>query len=85
MQLYLDGKTKTEVAIERIQSFAPPERYYGCFSGGKDSVAIHRLAAMAGIPVTAQLNPEWVEWLMGFPNGWLNLTSPGSAGTSRTG
>ena len=23
-----------------------------------------------------QLNPDWVEWLMGFPVGWTSLTSP---------
>jgi hypothetical protein len=22
---------------------------------------------------TGSLNPEWVEWLMGFPSGWTNL------------
>ena len=22
-----------------------------------------------------QLNPDWVEWLMGFPVGWTSLTS----------
>ena len=29
------------------------------------------LAAVAG----GQLNPDWVEWLMGLPAGWTNLTS----------
>ncbi len=23
--------------------------------------------------VTGQLNPTWVEWLMGFPPGWTDL------------
>ena len=23
--------------------------------------------------VTGQLNPKWVEWLMGFPIGWTDL------------
>jgi hypothetical protein len=23
---------------------------------------------------SGSLNPEWVEWLMGFPAGWTNLT-----------
>lgn len=22
---------------------------------------------------SGQLNPQWVEWLMGFPNGWTDL------------
>ena len=29
-----------------------------------------RLAEATGEPVTGQLNPTWVEWLMGFPIGW---------------
>lgn len=24
---------------------------------------------------SGSLNPEWVEWLMGFPAGWTSLTS----------
>lgn len=63
------------------QSGADNEAAHGAMSGDFKAKFCER----AGIPVTAQLNPEWVEWLMGFPNGWLNLTSPGSAGTSRTG
>jgi len=23
-------------------------------------------------PVSGQLNPTWVEWLMGFPEGWTD-------------
>lgn len=29
--------------------------------------------AMGAIPVGGQLNPTWVEWLMGFPLGWTAL------------
>jgi hypothetical protein len=25
--------------------------------------------------VSGQLNPTWVEWLMGFPTGWTDLNS----------
>ena len=25
------------------------------------------------LPTTGQLNPTWVEWLMGFPTGWTDL------------
>jgi hypothetical protein len=25
--------------------------------------------------VTGALNPTWVEWLMGFPNGWTDLAA----------
>tara|TARA_R100001244_G_scaffold20806_1_gene22132 strand:- start:557 stop:958 length:402 start_codon:yes stop_codon:yes gene_type:complete len=26
-------------------------------------------------PITGELNPAWVEWLMGFPAGWTDLNS----------
>ena len=29
--------------------------------------------AMGDIPAGGQLNPTWVEWLMGFPPGWTDL------------
>ena len=32
-----------------------------------------RFAERAGIPVTGQLYPDWVELLMGFPRGWTEL------------
>ena len=32
-----------------------------------------KLCNSLGIPVTGQLNPTWVEWLMGFPSGWTDL------------
>lgn len=27
-------------------------------------------------PASATLNPDWVEWLMGWPVGWTNLSKP---------
>lgn len=74
MQLYLDGRSKIDVAIERIRSFEPPDRYYGCHSGGKDSVVIHRLAAMSGVTVewnyhlTTVDAPEVVQFIKGIPD-----------------
>jgi hypothetical protein len=32
-----------------------------------------KLCESLGIPITGQLNPMWVEWLMGFPIGWSDL------------
>ena len=32
-----------------------------------------KLCAAWGIPTTGQLNPQWVEWLMGYPVGWTDL------------
>ena len=41
-----------------------------------------------GIPLSGQLNPVWVEWLMGYPAGWTDCedsetpSSPRSPNTS---
>ncbi len=42
--------------------------------GTKDTLGA-QIAAMEGMPQasTGQLNPMWVEWLMGFPLGWTDL------------
>ncbi len=44
----LFGKVnKVEQSIERLKAFEPEEGYFLAFSGGKDSIVIERLAAMA--------------------------------------
>lgn len=52
-QLNLWGKTKVEVAIDRLQSFEPKEGYYLAFSGGKDSQCIYHLAKQARVKFDA--------------------------------
>ena len=34
-----------------------------------------KFCEVAQIPTTGQLNPNWVEWLMGFPVGWTDLSA----------
>lgn len=44
----------------------------GGSKGSSPAGAVHGdLAAVAG----GQLNPTWVEWLMGFPTGWTDLNA----------
>lgn len=45
-------------SVMLLQSNAPTDGkpYYGCFSGGKDSIVIKRLAQMAGVPVEWHYN-----------------------------
>lgn len=38
-------------SIETMREHAPPEGYFGCFSGGKDSVLLYHLASIAGVQV----------------------------------
>lgn len=37
-------------------------------------VAVRVVRDMAQSPPTGHLNPGWVEWLMGFPAGWLDTS-----------
>ncbi len=69
MQINLEGKTKEQVAIERLKQYEPPEGYYLAFSGGKDSVCIYNLALMAGVKFDAHYSvtgidpPELVQFI----------------------
>lgn len=60
-QLDFNGLDKVEKAIKRLQLYEPPEGYYLCFSGGKDSVVIKALADMAGVKYDAQYSISSVD------------------------
>ncbi len=78
-QLNIDGKDKVQVAIERLQTFEPPEGYYLAFSGGKDSVVIKALADMAGVKYDAHYNltsvdpPELVQFIKTFDDVQIEI------------
>lgn len=71
-QLNLQGKSKVEVAIDRIKTFEPQGGYYVAFSGGKDSVVIKALCDMAGVRYDAHYNvtsvdpPELVQFVKDY-------------------
>lgn len=73
-QLNIHGKDKVQVAIERIQTFEPPEGYYLAFSGGKDSVTVKALMDMGGVKYDAHYRittvdpPELVRFVKTFPD-----------------
>ena len=60
-QIDLHGKDKVDKAIMRLQAYEPPEGYYLCFSGGKDSVVVKALADMAGVKYDAHYNVTSVD------------------------
>ena len=60
-QLDLYGHDKVEKAIQRLQTYEPPEGYYLCFSGGKDSCVIKALAEMAGVKYDAHYSISSVD------------------------
>lgn len=60
-QLDLYGHDKVDKAIMRLQTYEPPEGYYLCFSGGKDSVVIKALADMAGVKYDAHYSVSSVD------------------------
>ena len=60
-QLDLYGRDKVEKAIMRLQTYEPPEGYYLCFSGGKDSCVIKALADMAGVKYDAHYSVSTVD------------------------
>lgn len=77
-QLNMQGKDKVQVAIERLQTFEPPEGYYLAFSGGKDSVLIKALADMAGVKYDAHYRltsvdpPELVQFIKTFDDVYID-------------
>lgn len=52
---------KVADAIALLKQYEPPEGYYLCFSGGKDSVVIYDLAVKAGVKFDAHHNITTVE------------------------
>ena len=52
---------KVQQAIALLREHEPPEGYYLCFSGGKDSVVIYELAKQAGVKFDAYHNVTTVE------------------------
>lgn len=60
-QLNIYGKTKIEVAIDRIKTFEPANGYYLAFSGGKDSIVVKELMKMSGVKFDSHYNNTTVD------------------------
>lgn len=60
-QLDLNGRDRVDKAIMRLQTYEPPEGYYLCFSGGKDSCVIKALADLAKVKYDAHYSVASVD------------------------
>lgn len=60
-QLNIYGKTKVEVAIDRMKSLEPAKGYWLAFSGGKDSCVLKALADMAGVKYEAHYSVTGID------------------------
>lgn len=74
-QLNFDGKTKTQLAIERLKEYEPTDGYWLAFSGGKDSIVLYDLAVKSSVKFSAHYNlttvdpPELVHFIKDkYPN-----------------
>ncbi len=52
---------KVATAIQRLQSFVPPEGYFLAFSGGKDSQCVYHLCKEAGVKFDAHYSHTTVD------------------------
>jgi DNA (cytosine-5)-methyltransferase 1 len=54
-------------------SISPAKNGYNEAGNSCGLVAIRKRISDEDSQATGQLNPMWVEWLMGFPLGWTDL------------
>lgn len=63
---------KVKNSIERLKEYEPPEGYYVCFSGGKDSIVMYDLVKKSGVKFEVHYNlmtvepPELLEFIKKF-------------------
>ena len=69
------GKNHTGQLANAVRLFpTPTARDYRSPDMNPDSKRFSQKTELPSV-VGGQLNPTWVEWLMGFPNGWTDLSA----------
>ncbi len=74
---YAEGKQSTPPLALAVKMLPTPRAIYGEHPGMKDS---SHLTGVANKGIGGQLNPTWVEWLMGWPLGWTDLNASATDG-----
>jgi hypothetical protein len=65
-----DGRKKPNKLAWAVSLYPTPTVHGDYNRAGASENSGNGLATVAG----GSLNPDWVEWLMGFPPGWTNLS-----------
>jgi phosphoadenosine phosphosulfate reductase len=60
-QINLDGRSKVDESIQRLQEYEPAEGYYLAFSGGKDSIVLYDLAVKSGVKFDAHYSQTGID------------------------
>lgn len=63
----------TPIASDGFRSTLKPSSFNPAKSGS--NLAAQMVALEKPVSDNAALNPDWVEWLMGFPRGWTDVSS----------
>ena len=63
----------TPVASDGFRSTLKPTAFDPKKKDG--NLSAQMIALEQPVSDTAALNPDWVEWLMGFPKGWTDVSS----------
>jgi len=71
---YRNGKLQTDTLGRAVAIWPTPVASGGLDGGSHSRASMKKLLGTPyEVPPTGQLNPTWVEWLMGFPEGWTDL------------
>jgi len=75
-----DGKKHQTSLVDQVRMYPTPtahlskEGAYPAEYTRKTPTLTAEATKADGLPpASGSLNPEWVEWLMGFPEGWTDL------------
>lgn len=71
---YRDGKLQTDTLGRAVVIWPTPVASGGLDGGAHSRASMKKLQGTPyEVPPTGTLNPDWTEWLMGFPIGWTDL------------